>query len=54
MGIPASGRRFEMRSIDIWIVEDGKLVEHWDEINTAELFQQLGGFPTIGLEAPND
>ncbi|MEM9748365.1 MAG: ester cyclase [Actinomycetota bacterium] len=46
MGIPPSGNEVEMRSIDIWRVVDGKLVEHWDEINTAEFFAQLGGFPT--------
>ena len=42
MGIPASGRPVEMRSIDIWRVADGLFVEHWDELNTLEFFQQLG------------
>ncbi|OBG28677.1 ester cyclase [Mycobacterium alsense] len=42
MGIPATGRPIEMRSIDIWRVADGMFVEHWDELNTLELFQQLG------------
>ena len=45
MGIPASGRQVEMRSIDIWRVADGKLVEHWDELNTLEFMQQLGALP---------
>jgi steroid delta-isomerase-like uncharacterized protein len=45
MGIPASGRPVEMRSIDIWRVADGKLVEHWDELNTMEFMQQLGAMP---------
>jgi hypothetical protein len=31
-----------MRSIDIWRVADGEFVEHWDELNLLELFQQLG------------
>ena len=30
MGIPASGNPVEMRSIDIWRVEDGMFIEHWD------------------------
>lgn len=42
MGIPATGRPIEMRSIDIWRVADGMFVEHWDELNTLELFRQLG------------
>jgi predicted ester cyclase len=42
MGIPATGRPVEMRSIDIWRVADGMFVEHWDELNTLEFFQQLG------------
>jgi steroid delta-isomerase-like uncharacterized protein len=45
MGIPASGRRVEMRSIDIWRVEDGMFVEHWDELNTLEMLQQMGALP---------
>jgi steroid delta-isomerase-like uncharacterized protein len=45
MGIPATGRRVEMRSIDIWRVENGLFVEHWDELNTLELFAQLGALP---------
>ena len=45
MGIPATGRRVEMRSIDIWRVQDDMFVEHWDELNTLQLLQQLGVLP---------
>ena len=31
-----------MRSIDIWRTENGRFVEHWDELNYLELFQQMG------------
>jgi steroid delta-isomerase-like uncharacterized protein len=41
-GAPPTGRPIEMRSIDIWRVADGEFVEHWDELNLLELFQQLG------------
>jgi len=47
MGIPPSGRPVEMRSIDIWRVADGLFVEHWDELNTLEFFQQLGALPQL-------
>jgi steroid delta-isomerase-like uncharacterized protein len=48
MGIPASGNQVEMRSIDIWRVEDGMFVEHWDELNLMEMFQQMGALPPLG------
>lgn len=52
MGIPASGRPVEMRSIDIWRVRDGLFVEHWDELNTLEVFQQVGALPPLGGAVP--
>jgi steroid delta-isomerase-like uncharacterized protein len=45
MGIPATGRQVEMRSIDIWRVEDGMFAEHWDELNTLQVLQQMGALP---------
>jgi len=45
MGVPASNNRVEMRTIDIWRVEDGLFVEHWDELNALEVFQQIGALP---------
>jgi steroid delta-isomerase-like uncharacterized protein len=47
MGIPASGSPVEMRSIDIWRVEDSMFVEHWDELNLLEVFQQVGAIPPL-------
>ena len=48
MGIPATGKPVEMRSIDIWRVQNGMFVEHWDEINALQLFQQIGALPPLG------
>jgi predicted ester cyclase len=42
LGYPATDKPFGMRSIDIWRVEDGLFVEHWDELNTLEVFIQIG------------
>jgi steroid delta-isomerase-like uncharacterized protein len=50
MGLPATGRPVEMRSIDIWRVADGMFVEHWDELNTLEVFQQIGALPQVGVQ----
>ncbi|MBA8824739.1 steroid delta-isomerase-like uncharacterized protein [Saccharopolyspora lacisalsi] len=46
-GIPASGRRIEMRSIDVWRVADGMFVEHWDELNALEMIRQFGPFALL-------
>jgi predicted ester cyclase len=50
MGAEPTGRPVEMRSIDIWRVERGRFVEHWDELNALELFGQLGLVPIDGEE----
>jgi steroid delta-isomerase-like uncharacterized protein len=47
MGIPPSGAEIEMHSIDIWRVRDGRLHEHWDELNNLEVFQQIGATPAL-------
>ena len=48
LGYPATGNAFAMRSIDIWRVEDGRFVEHWDELNTLDIFIQVGAVPPPG------
>lgn len=45
MGAQPTGRRVEMTSIDVWRVEEGRFVEHWDELNVLEFFGQLGLLP---------
>jgi steroid delta-isomerase-like uncharacterized protein len=47
LGIPATGRKITMRSIDIWRVQNGMFVEHWDELNLLEVMQQLGVVPSL-------
>src|SRR6266404_6616738 len=42
MGYRPNSAVVQMRSIDIWRVADGKFVEHWDELNLLEVFQQIG------------
>ena len=49
MGIPATGQPVEMRSIDIWRVQNGMFVEHWDELNLMQVFQQIGALPPLGV-----
>jgi predicted SnoaL-like aldol condensation-catalyzing enzyme len=49
LGYPATGNPFVMRSIDIWRVEDGRFIEHWDELNTLDIFTQIGALAPLGL-----
>jgi predicted SnoaL-like aldol condensation-catalyzing enzyme len=42
MGYRPNRAPVQLRSIDIWRVKDGKFVEHWDELNLLEVFQQIG------------
>lgn len=45
MGIPPSGKQVTMTGIDIACLADGKVVEHWGEMDTFGLMQQLGALP---------
>lgn len=48
LGSPATGNPIRMRSIDIWRVEGGRFVEHWDELNTLDVFTQIGAVRLAG------
>ena len=39
--LPPTGKPFSYRTIDIWRVESGKLAEHWDITDAAEVLRQL-------------
>jgi len=42
LGVSATGRRLEFHSLEMWRVEDGKLVEHWGGLReTVRLYEQL-------------
>jgi steroid delta-isomerase-like uncharacterized protein len=45
MGIPATHRRVSTRGIDILRLQDGRVVEHWGQIDMLSVLQQLGAMP---------
>jgi steroid delta-isomerase-like uncharacterized protein len=45
MGMPASGKKMNMKAIDIVRFVDGKAVEHWGITDSMAMMQQLGAFP---------
>lgn len=42
LGIPATGKHYRIYAVDIFRIENGKLAEHWDVLDTYGLFKQLG------------
>jgi steroid delta-isomerase-like uncharacterized protein len=41
-GFPATGNKFEITGIEIYRVEDGKIVETWEANDSLGFYQQLG------------
>jgi predicted ester cyclase len=46
MGMPPSGRKFEIGGISIFRVVNGKIVEHWAFEDQLGLLQQVGLLPS--------
>jgi len=44
-GIPATGRSIELRGINMFRVNDGRVVEQWAELDMLGLLQQIGAIP---------
>ena len=45
MGVPATGREVTMEGIAIHHVVDGKIVEHWSQVDALGLLIQMGAIP---------
>ena len=48
MGIPPTGKRFEIPVIDIFRVVGGKCTDHWSVVDQMGMMQQLGLMPAQG------
>jgi steroid delta-isomerase-like uncharacterized protein len=46
LGIPATGKRLQFGGISIFRVANGRLVEHWEQLERLALMQQLGVVPS--------
>ena len=42
MGIPATGKKVDIRYMDFWKVEDGKIVDNWVMVDFPFVLSQLG------------
>ena len=48
MGVPPTGRNVSFGVIDIIRIAGGKFVEHWGQMDSMGLMQQLGAIPAPG------
>ena len=46
--IPASGKRVTTTGISIYRIKDGKIVEHWADMDFLGVLQQVGAVPMPG------
>jgi steroid delta-isomerase-like uncharacterized protein len=45
LGIPATGRSFDIAGIDIYRIENDRMAEHWHVVDQLTMLQQLGLIP---------
>jgi predicted ester cyclase len=48
MGMPATGKRYEIEEIHIFRVADGRIAEHWHQGDMLGMMRQLGLLPGRG------
>ena len=51
-GIPPTGKQMRMTGIAVHRIANGKIVEHWSELDNLGLMQQLGVVPTPEVPPP--
>ena len=48
MGVPPTGKKISVPTIDIVRFMDGKAAEHWGATDTGSMMEQLGAVPAAG------
>ena len=48
MGMPPSGKRYEIGEIHIFRLRDGRVAEHWHQADFLGMLRQLGATPQTG------
>ncbi len=48
MGIPATGNKIVVKGIEVFRIEDGKILELWASMDNLGMMQQLGVIPSMG------
>jgi predicted ester cyclase len=45
MGMPPSGKSYTIEELHLFRVADGKVAEHWHQMDSMGMMKQLGGMP---------
>ena len=48
LNIPATGKKATWTEIQFFRIKDGKVVEHWVDVDIFSWFQQIGVIPQMG------
>jgi predicted ester cyclase len=48
MGMPPTGRSYTIEELHLFRVADGRVAEHWHQIDALGMMRQLGGSPKAG------
>jgi steroid delta-isomerase-like uncharacterized protein len=51
LGIPATGKQLRVGGISIFRLADGRIAEHWEQLDRLALMQQLGVIPAPGASS---
>jgi predicted ester cyclase len=54
MGVLPSKRKYSVKGISVYRIIDGKIVEHWSELNTLAILQALGDIRAPGQAGNED
>ena len=44
-GVPATGKTVAIQGIDIHLIRDGRMAEHWDVVDMLSILIQIGALP---------
>ena len=51
MGLPPSGKAYTVPEMHVFRVKDGKVAEHWSNVDMLGIMQQLGALPNPSKKA---
>ncbi len=51
LGLPATGQVVDLRSLDFWRIQNGKIRENWVMVDLLDLYRQVGLDPLARMRA---